>query len=140
MPLSGQIQQRRLAVLAEMHRSQSIKDVEGLRKQIETYRDRISKKSDTNEWVQYLLGGLRQSQVKLRDMASKEPQRVGPYRAVTLTVEVEGTYPRVKQFVEWLETSDRLLRIDSLRLEKRPMDVSARVVLLGLVAGNATET
>jgi len=137
MPLSDQILQRRALVAAEKERYEVIREVELLRREIEGYKPRISAKSDTNEWVQYLLAGSREANVKLRDMESKEPQKVGPYRAVYLVVEVEGTYARLKAFMEWLEQSDRLLRVDNIRFEKRPDVVVMKLYVLGLVQKSA---
>ena len=138
LPLSGRIQRTRRQLSAERIREQSIAEVEKLREQVEAYRGRISGHSDTNEWVQYLLEGLRGSQVKLRDMASKKPRPVGPYAAVTLSMEIEGTYPRLKSFVEWLECSERVLRVDAVRLEKRKESVVMKIAVLGLIQKNAS--
>lgn len=140
LPLSHRIEQQRRDLDAEVNRAELIRQVESFRKQIEGYQDRLSAKSDTNEWVKFVLGGLRQTQVKLRDMESKEPVKVGPYRAVVLTVEANGTYPQLKRFLEWLEMSPRLLRVDSVRFEKRADEVIMRVMILGLMKGDAAKT
>ncbi len=66
-------------------------------------------------------------------MESREPRKVGPYRAVTLAVEVEGTFPNLRRFVEWLENSPRLLRVESVRFEKQTDSILMRIVVLGLV-------
>jgi hypothetical protein len=70
-------------------------------------------------------------------MESSEPRRVGPYRAVTLSMEIEGIYPQLKGYVEWLEKSERVLRIDSVRFEKRPQNLLMKIIVLGLVPKNA---
>jgi Tfp pilus assembly protein PilO len=136
-PLSDRIRQKKAQVATEKQRREVIVDVEALRREINSFRGRVPEGSDTNEWVQYVLGGLREVRVKLRDMSSKPPQRVGPYRTVTLSLEVEGTYAEMKRFVEWLEQSDRLLRVDSSQLQKKPNNLVMRLVLLGLVRKNA---
>ncbi len=136
-PLSDRIDEKRLQAAREKQRLEIIGDVESLRREINSFRGRIPEGSDTNEWVQYVLGGLREVRVKLRDMSCQPPQKVGPYRTVTLSVEVEGTYAEMKQFVEWLEQSDRLLRVDSSQLQKKSNNIVMRLVLLGLVRKNA---
>ena len=133
LPLSGEIDQARSNLAAQRNRLACIKDVESLRKDAAMYRSRIAQGSDTNEWVQYLLAGSRQADVHLRDMESKEPQKVGPYKAVSLSVELEGNYQQLKSFVEWLEQSDRLLRVESVRFEKQPHALLMKVQVLGLV-------
>ena len=137
MPISDRIEESGRKTAAERKRFDVIKDVETLRTEANTYRPRISEKGDTNDWVQYLLGGLRQAKVGLRDMESKEAQEVGPYKAVNLALVVEGTFPQLRQFLEWLEQSDRLLRIDLIRLERQAGVVTMKVQVLGLVRKNA---
>jgi hypothetical protein len=137
LPLTDRIDQRRAQVAAEVKRFETIKDVEGLRHEVAQYRPRVSENGDTNDWVQYLLGGLRETKARLRDMEIKEPRNVGPYRAIALVVEVEGTYPQLKQFVEWLDQSERLLRIDGVRFERMPTGIGMKVTILGLVPKHA---
>jgi hypothetical protein len=136
-PLSGEIGLQRAAVASEKDRLDTIRDVESLRREVKAFRSRIDKQSDTNEWVQYLLDGSRQCGVRLRGMETKEPRAVGPYTAVVLVMEVQGTYPQLQAFVEWLEQSERLLRVDALRMEKLPGTVVMKINLLGLVHKNA---
>ena len=139
-PFSDQIDGEKAMIEEERKRLNAIKGTEFLRSQAHGFRERIGKDADTNDWVQYLLGGLRQVRLKLRDMTSKEPQAVGPYRTVTLSIEVEGTYEEVKRFLEWLEQSDRLLRVDSIRLAKQREALRMKLVLHGLVHADARAT
>lgn len=140
MPLSERIKTARKELADERERNDKIKDVEKLRKQAGMYRDRIGDNWDTNEWVQYTIDGLRNFKVKLREMESGEPRRVGPYRAVLLTMEIEGQYSQLHGFIEWLESSDRMLRVDSIRFEKRPDNLLMQIIVLGLVPKNARDT
>ena len=137
MPLSDQIDQNQRLLAAEKKRFDVIKDVESLRREVALCRPRIGQKSDTNEWVNYLLGGMRQARVKLRDMGLKEPQRIGPYKAISLSVEVQGEYGQLKKFVEWLDQSERLLRVDTVRIERLPNGVVMKLYVLGLVKKDA---
>jgi len=140
MPFSKRIEEAQKKLSDERERNQKITDVEKLRKRANSYRERIGDNSDTNEWVQYTLDGLRNYQVMLREMESSEPRRVGPYRAVTLSMEIEGAFPQLKDFVEWLEKSERMLRVDTVRFEKRPDNLQMKVIVLGLVPKNARKT
>ncbi len=137
MPLSDRIDLAQRQLAQEKKRFGTISEVDGLRQQVQMFRPHIAEKSDTNEWVQYLLSGSRQAKVRLKDMESREPQKIGPYRAVTLAVEVEGTFPQLQSFVEWIERSDRLLRIDDIRMEKMPNVLTMKIRVLGLVRKNA---
>lgn len=137
VPLSDQITLQRRRITMEKRRLDCIREVESLRQQTKQYASRIDANSDTNEWVKYLLDGCREARVRLRDMQSKEPRKVGPYKAVCLVMEVQGQYPRLKEFLEWLDLSDRLLRVDVVRIEKLPDAVIMKVQVMGLVGKRA---
>jgi Tfp pilus assembly protein PilO len=137
MPLSGRMQLQRQLLGAEKQRADAIHDVETLRKDVVEFRGRIGEKSDTNECIQYLLGGLRQTRVKLRDMESKEPQTVGPYKAINLAMELQGNYAQLRAFMEWLEQADRLLRVETVRMERMPDALLMKVYILILVRKDA---
>jgi Tfp pilus assembly protein PilO len=136
-PLSGRIDQERAAVESEQKRLAAIEEVEALRRDTKEFRARIDKQSDTNEWVQYLLAGSRQAGARLRGMETREPRKVGPYMAVALIMELQGNYAQLRGFVEWLEQSDRLLRIETVRIDKIPGFVVMRIQVLGLVQKHA---
>ena len=107
-----------------------------LRREVAVYQPFLGAKADNNDWAEFLLKGSRESKVHFRGMEAKQPEKVGPYRAVSLAVEVEGTYEELKAFVEWLEKSDRILRLDTVRFEKMPGTVMMKVYVLGLVQKN----
>jgi type II secretory pathway component PulM len=140
MPLSKRIQEAQRRLAAERERNEQIMDVEKLRKQVAAYRDRIGDSTDTNEWVRYLLAGLDRFNVKLRGMESREPRRVGPYRTVTLEMEIEGGFAQLRGFVEWMERSERLLRVDSVRFERSAENLLLKTTVLGLVPKHARTT
>jgi len=136
-PFSDQIAGKRAAMETEKNRLETVQQVDSLRRDVAEFRSRIGKQSDSNEWVQYLLDGSRKIGVQLRGMEIKEPRKVGPYVAVSLQLEVQGTYPQLRSFVEWLDQSDRLLRVESLRLEKTPNVILMKIYVLGIVQKNA---
>jgi Tfp pilus assembly protein PilO len=137
MPLSDGMQQQRQLLGAEKKRADAIHDVETLRKDVAEFRSRIGDKSDTNECIQYLLGGMRQAKVKLRDMASKEPQTVGPYKAISLAMELQGDYAQLRSFMEWLEQADRLLRVETVKMDRMPDTIMMKIYILILVRKDA---
>lgn len=140
LPFSRRIEHNRRHLTAERSRYQNITDVEKLREQVQLYRGRIGEHSDANEWVKHVLDGLRGFRVKLRDMASKKLRHVGPYAAVTLSMEIEGSYLPLKGFVEWLEFSGGILRVDLMRFEKRSESLLMKITVLGLVPKDASTT
>ena len=133
MPLSDKINLTEKQIAAEKERNSSIAEYEKLQKQVEAFHGLIAEQSDTNEWIQYLLDGLRQFQVKLRGMESKQQKKVGPYKAVAVSMEVEGPYPELKKFVEWIESSQRILRIDMLQFKQEPKSLLMKILILGIL-------
>jgi len=133
MPLSKKIDANRRRLSAEKERNGCIMDCEKLQKQAAIFRSLIIEKSDTNEWVHYLLDGMREFRIKLRSIESRQQRKVGPYMAVTFSMEIEGKYPELKNYVERLEASPRLVRIDTMNLEKRSDNLVMNLTVLGVV-------
>lgn len=133
MPLSKKIDENKRKLAKEKERYGYILDYEKLKKQAEIFHSLITDKIDTNEWAKYLLDGLRNFKVKLKTMESKQQRKVGPYRAVSFSMEIEGTYPELKHYVEWLESSQRLIRIDAMQFEKRTEGILMKILILAVV-------
>ena len=136
MPISKKIDENKRCYAAEKERNSYIMDYEKLEKQAVIFRAYIGENIDSDKWVQYLLGGLRKFQIKLRGMESKTPRRVGPYQAVTFTMEIEGVYPELKNYVRWLESSKSLIRIDTIQLEKRSGNLLMKIFITGILPKN----
>lgn len=134
VPLSKEIDGNKRLLAAEKERNGYIVDNEELQKQAATFRALIGEKSDTNEWVQYLLDGLRKFRVKLKTMEARQPRKIGPFQAIVFSMEIDGAYPEIRNYVEWLESSPRLIRIDALLLEKRSENLSMKISILGIMS------
>ena len=117
MPLSGEIEETSRKLASEKKRLDLARDIEHLRAQHKTIKHRLPEKSDTNEWVQYVLGGVRRFPLKLVTLDSDPLRHVGPYKAVVLRIELEGQFPDMNGFLGWLETNERLFRADSVRIQ-----------------------
>ncbi len=116
LPLQGQIDDatRRLAQKNDL--LDLANGVEHLRAQHAGFQARLPAKSDSNEWVQYVLSGIRQFPLKMVEMGGGRLRDLGPYKAIVLRAEVEGSFSDLERFLCWLETNPRLLRVDSMRL------------------------
>jgi hypothetical protein len=117
MPLSDQIETASRTLAAETKRLDAAREIESLRAQFQKFKDRLPEKSDPNEWVEYVLGGVRRFPLKLVQWDSEPMREVGPYKAVALRLEMEGAFPDMNGFLAWLETNERLFRIDLLRIQ-----------------------
>lgn len=116
MPLSGRIEETNRKLGNEHKRQALANEVDGLRSQVQKFQGRLPDDTDTNQWVHYVLDGLRQFPLKLTSMNSQSPQRVGPYEAVVLDVHVEGEFNELDSFLHWLETNRRLFRVNSAKI------------------------
>jgi len=117
MPLSDRIETASRKLDVETKRLDLAREIEDLRSLQKKFKDRIPEKSDANEWVQYVLGGIRGFPLKLAALDSDPLRDIGPYKVLVLRVELEGSFPDLNHFVGWLETNDRLFRVDSVRIQ-----------------------
>jgi hypothetical protein len=117
MPLSGQIETSSRQLVLETKRLDLARDIEHLRSQHAKFEHRVPKKSDADEWVQYVLGGIRRFPLKLVAWDTEPMKDVGPYKAVVLRLELEGAFPDMNGFLGWLETNERLFRVDMVRIQ-----------------------
>jgi hypothetical protein len=116
-PLSAEIDKCREKLVVEKRRLDVVRDIERLREQFKSFKDRLSTTSDTNEWVQYVLDGVRQQPLKLLTLDPDKIREVGPYKAVTLRIDLEGTLRDINAFLKWLENNERFLRIDWISIQ-----------------------
>jgi Tfp pilus assembly protein PilO len=134
-PLSDQIAQTSKDLKRDTRLLDLARSVEQLRKQYRTFEDRIPQQSDTKEWVQYVLDGIRSFPLKMVKLDCRDPKPIGPYKAIVLQVELEGSFFDVDKFLRWVETNKRLLRVDELKISPGRGGgdvVIARLTLLGL--------
>ena len=116
MPLSDRIEgtTRKLNDAHKLHALGN--DIENLRAEVDKFRDRLPQKTDSNEWVQYMLDGIRMFPAKLINLDLDDPQTVGPYRAVVFHIELAGEFDELDAFLHWLEANHRLFRVDSAEI------------------------
>lgn len=112
-------------------------DVERLRIQVDKFKKRLPEKTDPNEWVQYMMDGVRKfpglRQVLLDTDGEKE---LGPFKGIVIKLQVEGGFRDVDALLRWIESNPRLIRVDSIKLEpskgKRSM-MDAHLVVIGVM-------
>jgi Tfp pilus assembly protein PilO len=98
-------------------------EVEQLRKQYRQVEKRLPKQVDSDEWVQYVLAAIRQSPLlKLDSFSPGVTRTLGPYRMVFLSIKLSGPFSDLDQFLAWLESNDRLFRIEGLSLTPKSGD------------------
>jgi hypothetical protein len=63
-----------------------------------------------------VLSGVRNFPLKLVQLDADSSRDVGPYKAVVLRIEFEGAFPDMDAFLRWLESNERLFRIDTVKI------------------------
>ena len=64
---------------------------------------RLPKHVDTDEWVQYVLGAIRRSPLRLDSFSPGVVKPLGPYQMVFLSIKLSGTLADLDAFLSWLE-------------------------------------
>jgi Tfp pilus assembly protein PilO len=111
-------------------------EVEALREEAAEFADRLPPRSDPNEFLQYILGGVRSGPLKLVSLNPEKPKDAGPYEVATVRIELEGKYQDVDTFLRWVENDKRLLRIDGVKVDPDSRDsdiLKVQLIVLGLM-------
>ena len=117
MPKSGEVDETTRAMARDRKRLALATEIESLRAQVGRFQGRLPEKRDPNEWVQYVLGGIRRYPLKLVSLDPDELKDLGPFKLIVLRVELEGWYHDVDAFIRWLEANPRLFRVDIAALQ-----------------------
>jgi hypothetical protein len=116
VPLNGKI----IETTRKLDRDRKMLDladsIEQLQKQSRQFEGRVPQQADSKEWVQFALEGIGHLPVNLISLNCKEPKEIGPYKAVMLQIQLEGTFFELDQVFRWLESNQRLLRADDVKL------------------------
>ena len=111
-------------------------EVEALRGEAAEFADRLPPRSDPNEFLQYVLDGVRSGPLKLVSLTPDKPKDAGPYQIAAVRVDLEGKYKDIDAFLRWAENDRRLLRVDSFKVDpdsKEPDTLKVSLSILGLM-------
>jgi Tfp pilus assembly protein PilO len=110
-------------------------EVEELRRQFHPVEARLSQKTDSKEWEQYMLTCIRQFPLKLESFQPLAPRELGPYKVIAMTIELSGSFADMDRFLYWLESNERLFRVDSISLTSAAQKNTRlmKIVVLGLM-------
>jgi type II secretory pathway component PulM len=136
-PLSGRIDQTSAKLNKERRLQALAGEIKCLQAEVDRFQARLPEETDTNEWVQYVIDGIGRFPLKLIALDSDSPRRVGPYEAVVLHIEVEGEFHHLDSFLQWLETNERLFRVDSASIAPSRGENDHRVMQLTLLGMKA---
>jgi Tfp pilus assembly protein PilO len=113
-PLVAQIDDAKNKLSQEQKRAELAANIEQLQARCSRFAKRIPQQTDGKEWLQYMHEGIRRFPLRLTKLDYLSPRQVGPYRAAVLTIVLEGSFFDLDQFLRWLESNPRLLRVDDI--------------------------
>jgi Tfp pilus assembly protein PilO len=138
MPLSERIAETKKRLEQEQKLETLAVNIERLQKQNAVFSKRLAP-ADAKEWVQYVHEGVRQYPLKLSKLDSLATKTIGPYKAMALHVEVQGSFFDLDQFLRWLESNQRLIRTDDISIGppkslkgNKPDDLVMKLTVLGM--------
>jgi Tfp pilus assembly protein PilO len=135
-PMKERISATTLMLERDRKRLALATEVELLRGEVAEFVDRLPPRSDPNEFLQYVLGGVRAGPLKLISLSPDKPKEAGPYEVATVKIDLEGKYKDIDAFLRWVENDKRLLRIDALKVEpdtRNPDLLKVQLSILGLM-------
>jgi Tfp pilus assembly protein PilO len=132
-PLETRIAAARLQLADARMQLSLADDVEQLRKQFRQVEKRLPKEADADEWVQYLLAGIRRSPLKLDSFSPGVTKPLGPMQTVMLKIKLIGSLADLDQFLQWLESNERLFRVDTVSIVpgKDGGDLGMEITVIG---------
>ncbi|NLF08651.1 MAG: hypothetical protein GX594_11845 [Pirellulaceae bacterium] len=114
------LQEKNAATSIKLKKDQNLlelgADLESLVANYSKFKDRIPEQTDSKEWAQYILDGLRGFPVELSTLDCSGTAKLGPYRTMVLKVNMEGPFREIDNCIRWLETNKRLLWIEEFAL------------------------
>ena len=116
VPLDGKIVETTKKLQRDRKMLELAGSIEQLQKQFHKFESRVPQQADSREWVEYVMEGIRQLPVNLVSLNCKAAKEIGPYRAIVLQVQVQGTFLELDQVFRWLDSNPRLLRADDVKL------------------------
>jgi Tfp pilus assembly protein PilO len=134
-PLNEHVAATTAKIARERKRAATAGEIEQLRKTLATHLDRMPAGGDINELRRYVIAHMHSSPLKLLDLKPAPPKDLGPYETLGLHLTLEGHFAEIDDFLRWVETDRRFLRIDTIKLDpnyKDPGQLSAQFVMLSL--------
>jgi Tfp pilus assembly protein PilO len=119
----------------ERARVATARQIEQLKKSMAPFKGRVLAGADISELMNHVIIHMRTSPLKLLDLKPEKSKDLGPFEALGLKLALEGRYSEIDDFLKWVETDQRLLRIDAIKLDplaKDPSRLTAQVVLVSL--------
>jgi Type II secretion system (T2SS), protein M subtype b len=127
---------------SEHKRAVTAREIERLRSILSPCQERIPDHAGLNELIQYVMAHVRKLPINLIDLKPGKVKDLGPYDNINLRLQFDSTYEDLDALLYWVETNQRLLRIDTLKVdparENNRLNVQIELVSLAEKEKNAT--
>ncbi len=136
LPAEAGIAEATRAKAASTAHAAVARGIQGLRAEVDKFRDRLPRGTDPNEWVEYILAGVRDRPVRLIKLEPKGLRKHGPFSVVILQMELSGRFADLDAALAWIEDNPRLLRVDSASIDKgrgADRELILRLTVLGVM-------
>jgi len=141
-PISEHMAQAAAQTNSEHKRAVTAREIERLRSILNPCQERIPNHSGLNELIQFVMEHVRKLPINLMDLKPVKVKDLGPYDNIGLRLQFESTYEDLDALLQWVETNQRLLRIDTLKVdpakESSRLTVQIELVSLAEKEKNAT--
>ncbi len=114
-PLSDSIASESRLLAAEKKRNQLAISISRAEREQGKLSEQLPTDASTSEWMQYLLAGIRQWPLQLHSLDPKPRRRMGPFEVDEFQIELEASFDDLKAFIQWIESGERLMRIDQIK-------------------------
>lgn len=135
MPIGEQTQATTASITRERKRIATAREIETLRKSLAPHLKLIRAGADLNELMRHVIDHLRSSPLKLIDLKPDASRDLGPYQTIGIQLALEGQFAEIDAFLAWVESGERPLRVDSIKIDpdqKKAGGLKAQLTLLGL--------
>ncbi len=137
MPLTDEIDDITRRATRESKRLALASEVEHLREQVGQFNDRLPKNTDPNEWIHFMLEGVRKfPRVEVKQIDPDGFKDVGPLKGLVMKLEVEGRFTDLDAFMRWVEGNPRMFRVSYLKMEPLRSSqnrMTVQMVIIGLM-------
>jgi hypothetical protein len=118
LPLSGRADDMERKATHEKERLALIKDLEHLREDYKEIKKHLPTKWVPSDWAAYLSDGTRKHEgLTLIGLETQSTRSMPPFKLAVFMLVLDGTFPLFDDYLRWLDTNDKILRVDTVKIE-----------------------
>ena len=102
---------------SEHKRAVTAREIEKLRTILSPCQERIPDRAGLNELIQFVMAHVRELPINLIDLKPVKVKDLGPYDNISLRLQFESSHEDLDALLLWVESNQRLLRVDMLKVD-----------------------